>query len=44
MSTEVEEVVVEEQPAPELEAEQPEQEAAAPAPEEPEEVIVTIGG
>jgi hypothetical protein len=41
MSTEVEEVVVEEQPAPELEAEQPEQEAAAP--EEPEEVIVTIG-
>ena len=43
MSTEVEEVVVEEAPAPELEAEQPEQEAAAPAPEEPEEVIVTIG-
>ena len=42
MSTEVEEVVVEEAPAPELEAEQPEQEAAAPAPE-PEEVIVTIG-
>ena len=42
MSTEVEEVVVEDQPAPELEAEQPEQEAAAPAPE-PEEVIVTIG-
>ena len=40
MSTEVEEVVVEEAPAPELEAEQPEQEAAAP---EPEEVIVTIG-
>lgn len=42
MSTEVEEVVVEEAPAPELEAEQPEQEAAAPAPE-PEEVVVTIG-
>lgn len=42
MSTEVEEVVVEEAPAPELEVEQPEQEAAAPAPE-PEEVIVTIG-
>ncbi len=42
MSTEVEEVVVEEAPAPELEAEQPEQEASAPAPE-PEEVIVTIG-
>lgn len=42
MSTEVEEVVIEEAPAPELEAEQPEQEAAAPAPE-PEEVIVTIG-
>ena len=41
MSTETEEVVVEEQPAPELEAEQPEQEAAAP--EEPEEVVVTIG-
>ena len=40
MNTEVEEVVVEEAPAPELEAEQPEQEAAAP---EPEEVIVTIG-
>ena len=40
MSTEVEEVVVEDQPAPELEAEQPDQEAAAP---EPEEVIVTIG-
>ena len=40
MSTEIEEVVVEEAPVPELEAEQPEQEAAAP---EPEEVIVTIG-
>ena len=41
MSTETEEAVVEEQPAPELKAEQPEQEAAAP--EEPEEVVVTIG-
>jgi len=41
MSTETEEAVVEEQPAPELEAKQPEQEAAAP--EEPEEVVVTIG-
>jgi hypothetical protein len=43
MSIETEEAVIEEAPAPELEAEQPEQEAAAPAPEEPEEVIVTIG-
>jgi DNA repair exonuclease SbcCD ATPase subunit len=43
MSIETEEAVIEEVPAPELEAEQPEQEAAAPAPEEPEEVIVTIG-
>lgn len=38
---ETEEAVIEEQPAPELEAEQPEQEAAAPA--EPDEVVITIG-